>query len=271
MIDILSPQGLTVLRSFASPQTLCAFDLDGTLAPIIADPAAVTLPAGVRQAMQQLCSLAPVAVITGRGCDDARQRLGFTPRYLVGNHGLEGLPDSTVSLDQIQVLIAGWYQQLQTLLAPDLLQELYIEQKSGSLSLHYRHAVDPATAHTVLVSAFEQLDPTPRRVGGKLVENLIPQGVPHKGDALLKLMAHAGSEQALFMGDDETDEDVFKMHDSRLLSICVGMERPSAAQYRIGDQQQVVLVLQELLWVFQSTGTTQPVNRKSVLSIETTT
>lgn len=267
MTDLLSPEGLAILQRFVTPTTLLAFDLDGTLAPIVADPAAVALPEITQQLMQQLCRLAPTAIITGRSCSDARQRLGFEPRYLVGNHGLEGLPDSTVNLDQIQVLIADWYQQLQTILAPALLQELYIEQKSGSLSLHYRHAVDPAAAHAALLTAIEQLDPTPRRVGGKFVENLIPQGLPHKGDALLQLMAHAGSEQALFMGDDETDEDVFKMHDSRLLSVCVGMERPSAAQYRIGDQQQVVVVVQKLLWMFQSAN----LSAVSVLPIETNT
>jgi len=271
MIDLLSPAGLAILQGFVTPATLFAFDLDGTLAPIIADPAAVTLPETTQLLMQQLCRLAPTAIITGRSCSDARQRLGFEPRYLVGNHGLEGLPDSTVDLNQIQVLIAGWYHQLQTLLAPALLQELYLEQKSGSLSLHYRHVADHTATHTALLTAIEQLDPTPRRVGGKFVENLIPQGVPHKGDALLLLMTHAGSEQALFMGDDETDEDVFRLADPRILSVCVGTERTTAARYGIGDQQQLVLVVRELLWMFQSASAAQPVSRKSVLPIETNT
>jgi hypothetical protein len=84
-----------------------------------------------------------------------------------------------------------------------------------------------------------------------------------------KLAARIG--QALFMGDDETDEDVFRLADPRILSVCVGTERTTAARYGIGDQQQLVLVVRELLWMFQSASAVQPVSRKSVLPIETNT
>lgn len=247
MIDILSPQGLSILQSFVTPQTLCAFDLDGTLAPIIADPDAVALPATVRQAMQQLCSLAPVAVITGRGCDDARQRLGFMPRYLVGNHGLEGLPDSSVNLAALRVLIDYWSSELYRLLPVSLVAELLFEPKAGSLSLHYRHAADPAAAHQALLEAIAQLQPQPRYVGGKYVENLVPHGVPHKGDALLRLMEHSGAATALFVGDDETDEDVFRLVDPQILSVCVGTGRSTAARYFLQDQTRMVDLLAQLL------------------------
>ena len=247
MIDILSPPGLSVLRAFITPQTLCAFDLDGTLAPIIDDPAAVALPAAVRQSMQQLCSLAPVAVITGRGCDDARSRLGFAPRYLVGNHGLEGLPGSQVNLAAFRLLIERWQQELHRLLPVSLLSQLIFEPKTGSLSLHYRHAADPAGAHQALLEAIHQLEPQPRYVGGKYVENLVPQGGAHKGDALLRLMEHSGAGTALFVGDDVTDEDVFRLADPSILSVCVGTERPTAAHHFVQDQASMAVLLEQLM------------------------
>lgn len=247
MIDMLSPQGLSILQSFVTPQTLYAFDLDGTLAPIIADPGAVALPAAVQQAMQQLCSLAPVAVITGRGCDDARQRLEFTPRYLVGNHGLEGLPDSKVNLAALRVLIDHWSSELYRLLPVSLVAELLFEPKAGSLSLHYRHATDPAGAHQILLEAIAQLQPQPRYVGGKYVENLVPLGVPHKGDALLRLMEDSKTATALFVGDDETDEDVFRLADPRILSICVGTGRPTAAPWALQGQDAIIPLLKQVL------------------------
>lgn len=247
MIDILSPPGLAVLRSFVTPQTLCAFDLDGTLAPIIDDPAAVALPVAVQQAMQQLCSLVPVAIITGRGCDDARPRLKFAPRYLVGNHGLEGLPDRTVNLAELRALIDYWNRELHRLLPASILPELLVEAKAGSLSLHYRHAADPVAAHRLLLDAIGQLQPQPRYVGGKYVENLIPQGAPDKGTALLRLMEHSGSRQALFVGDDVTDEDVFELDNPRILSVCVGTERPTAARYALQDQTAIAQLLRQVL------------------------
>lgn len=247
MIDILSPPGLAALRSFITPQTLCAFDLDGTLAPIIDDPAQVALPVAVRQAMQQLCSLVPVAIITGRGCEDARSRLGFAPRYLVGNHGLEGLPDHTVNLEELRALIDRWNRELQRLLPASILPELLVESKAGSLSLHYRHAADPAAAQQTLLEAISQLQPQPRHVGGKCVENLVPHGVPHKGDALLHLLEHSGCSNALFVGDDVTDEDVFRLADPRILSIGVGTERPTAARHFVQDQASMAVLLEQLL------------------------
>jgi trehalose 6-phosphate phosphatase len=253
MIDLSSPEGRDLLQRFTTPATLFAFDLDGTLAPIVHDPAAAILPEAIQQCMRQLSCLAVTAIITGRSCSDARQRLGFEPRYLVGNHGLEGLPDSTINLQELDRLITSWHRQLQAVLDPPLLQELYQEQKVGSLSLHYRHADDPETAHTALLTAIKKLEPPPRRVGGKYVENLIPHGVPHKGDALLQLMSHAGSERALFVGDDETDEDVFRLDDPRILSVCVGTDRPSAARCRIDDQLDMKAALQEIIRILHQT------------------
>lgn len=247
MIDILSPQALTVLRSFASPQTLCAFDLDGTLAPIVPDPTAAMLPEATRQRIQQLSRLVPTAIITGRSCTDAGARLGFEPRYLVGNHGLEGLPENEVNLQELHLLTEHWHRTLHTLLPEQLVQEIYFERKDGSLSLHYRAAADPAAAHRALLEAIAQLQPQPRRVGGKYVENLIPQGAPHKGDALLRLMEHCKSRQALFVGDDVTDEDVFRLEAPHILSVCVGTDRATAARYFLQDQTRVNDLLGQLL------------------------
>lgn len=254
MIDLLSPEGREALQKTVTSATLLAFDLDGTLAPIVDDPTKVALSPAIRQQMQQLSSLAPTAIITGRSCGDARQRLGFEPRYLVGNHGLEGLPDSPGVTQELSGIIEGWCQQLEKLLAPELLQMLYLEKKSGSLSLHYRQVPDPQAAHILLLMAIQQLEPGPRLVGGKFVENLIPDGLPHKGDALLRLMTHAGSPAALFLGDDETDEDVFRLDDPRILSVSVGQERVTAARYVVYDQMAMGTVLDQLLHILKQVG-----------------
>lgn len=251
MIELLSPEGVKTLRKYISPATLFAFDLDGTLAPIVDDPTAAALPEATRLILQQLTRLVPTAIITGRSCTDARGRLGFEPRYLVGNHGLEGLPGNDVDLPELHKLIDHWRSELLVLLPPQLVQELYFEHKAGTLSLHYRHASDPAAAHRTLLDAIVQLQPQPRYVGGKFIDNLIPRGAPHKGDALLRLMDDAVAPSALFIGDDETDEDVFRLADPRILSVCVGTERATAARYRIDDQLQVEAVLQEILQMLQ--------------------
>lgn len=247
MIELLSTAGQQALQSFVTPATLFAFDLDGTLAPIVDDPTAARTPDSVRNTLRQLAALAVTAVITGRSCSDALSRLGFEPHYLVGNHGNEGLPDSDDQCSLQAELILDWQQQLQQLLPAESWAALYVEPKNSSLSLHYRHAPQREAVHTQLLSAIERLEPAPRRVGGKFVENLLPPAAPHKGEALQRLIEHSGCPNALFVGDDETDEDVFRLDDPRIFSICVGMERKSAARFHLVNQAAIVQFLNHLL------------------------
>lgn len=247
MIELLSTAGQQALQAFITPATLFAFDLDGTLAPIVDDPTAASTPAAVRDGLQQLTALAVTAVITGRSCSDALPRLGFEPRYLVGNHGNEGLPGSNDQGTSSAELMLHWQQQLQQRMRPDSWAALYVELKSGSLSLHYRHAPRREAVHAELLAAIDRLTPVPRRVGGKFVENLLPPEAPHKGDALLRLIEHSGCSNALFVGDDETDEDVFRLDDQRIFTICVGTQRPTAAAYYLQDQVAMTQALQLMI------------------------
>ena len=77
-----------VCRLVTVPSVL-AFDLDGTLAPLVPRPADASVTVDTAARLKALSHVWPLGVITGRGVDDARQRLGFTPRYLFGNHGAE--------------------------------------------------------------------------------------------------------------------------------------------------------------------------------------
>jgi trehalose 6-phosphate phosphatase len=86
-----------------------------------------------------------------------------------------------------------------------------------------------------------------RLVGGKLVVNLLPAGAPHKGLALEAARERFGCDTALYVGDDETDEDVFALDQpGRLLAIRVGRRRGSAAGYYLRNQREIDRVLRVL-------------------------
>jgi len=89
MIHLLSEAGQAALRQFVDRSTLFAFDLDGTLAPIVADPARIEIPEKIRKQLTYLNRVAPVAIISGRARGDARAHLGFDPRFLIGNNRRE--------------------------------------------------------------------------------------------------------------------------------------------------------------------------------------
>ena len=247
MNHLFSDAGRSTLRHFIDRSTLFAFDLDGTLAPIVPDADRILIPQDVREQLTSLNRMAPVAIITGRARADARKHLGFDPRYLVGNHGAEGLPGREKQEEEFCRQGRAWQDQLKILMPHASGCDIFIENKGATLSLHYRNASDPDAASKALVQAISQLTPPPRRIPGKFVENIVPYGAPHKGEALSQLMSQTGCSKALFVGDDATDEDVFSLRNDRILGVRVGCEGSSLADYCLSDQQEILDVLHEIM------------------------
>ena len=247
MTYLFSDGGRAALRDFVDRKTLFAFDLDGTLASIVADPSLIKVPDELRARLSRLCRLTTVAVVTGRGRADARAHLGFNPRYLVGNHGAEGLPGREEEEAGFVQLSSAWEKQLRRLLPEERSAGIVIENKGATLSLHYRNAPDPDMAQKEILDAMQRLSSLPRRVSGKYVENLAPQEAPHKGEALSFIMHHLGCRRALFVGDDETDEDVFRLRDDAIFGIRVEMNPRSAARYFIHDRDEIAALLDEIM------------------------
>jgi len=246
MTYLFSREGISELRSFIDNRTLFAFDLDGTLAPIVADPAKIAIPEDVRSRLTALQQKASVAVITGRSRADALSHLGFTPVFLAGNHGAEGLPGREADESEYISLCGSWKKQLHELLPDRSASGIVLEDKGVTLTLHYRNAANRELAHAEILAAISRLVPTPRSGSGKFVENVSPQTAPHKGTAILCIMEHLGYSRALFVGDDVTDEDVFRLGDSRVMGVRIGMSRKSAAAYFLHDQNEIGALLDSI-------------------------
>ena len=92
MIYAFSPEGVACLAAVLATRPLLAFDIDGTLAPIVEHPDDARLPERVQDCLAHLARHYEVAIVTGRAVDDARRMFAFEPRYLIGNHGAEGVP-----------------------------------------------------------------------------------------------------------------------------------------------------------------------------------
>lgn len=241
---IFSPHGELALRSFIAHDTLLAFDFDGTLAPIVLQPETASAPTSINQAMSKLCEIATVAIITGRSIKDVRARLGFQPKYIVGNHGAEGLP-GTSSPPGTLPEIAEWEIQLRAAWH-GLPAGIHLENKGHSLSLHYRMATDREAARQSLEQKIQQLVPAARRIGGKCVINLLPRNAADKFDALLALQRTEAAPHALFIGDDETDESVFRQALPQWLTIRVGRKQDSAASYYLNTQSEMAGLIQRI-------------------------
>lgn len=257
MTYLFSAKGRAELSAYVDATTLFAFDLDGTLAPIVPDPRAIAISDEVRRSLIQLNRIAPVAIVTGRSRKDALVHLGFTPHYLVGNHGAEGLPGMSGHGEDFIRLCQGWKEQLEDLLPAMTANGIYLEEKGETMSLHYRQTADPLRAHELILGAIARLTPLPRRVSGKFVENLAPQAAANKGMALLALMKHHGSPRAIFMGDDVTDEDVFRLNDPAVFGILVGKNKESAARFYLQGQEEMGKFLGTIIVDLKKTERTQ--------------
>ncbi len=78
--------------------------------------------------------------------------------------------------------------------------------------------------------------------------NLLPTDAPHKGIALERARTRFACDTAIYVGDDETDEDVFALDQpGRLLTIRVGQKRESLASYFLRNQGEIDRLLETLL------------------------
>jgi len=214
------------------------FDVDGTLAPIVARPEDAAVPEETQANLRRLAGrYALVACVSGRTAEEAKRVVGVPELTYVGEHGLELDPRAE-----------RWQRALEEF-AEDV--DWPAERKRLSISFHWRTANDPQAAETYLARVAEQaaaagLRP---RFGRKVLE-IRPPVDADKGTAVRTLLEHYGLHRALYAGDDSTDLDAFLGLDGLELAIRVAIssdEGPSelaaAADLVLGGPE----ALQELL------------------------
>jgi trehalose 6-phosphate phosphatase len=243
MRDILSPTGRAALEEFARSNVLLGFDFDGTLAPIVDDPASARLRPSTRTLLGELTGRYPCAIVSGRARDDVLRLVeGLPLMRIVGNHGTEGeRPPRNVPREAI----GRWHAHLSRACAG--LSGVLIEDKTWSLAIHYRRAPRRTVARGRILAAAAEL-PDARIVHGKAVVNLVHPAAAHKGNAILDIRRQLCCETTLYVGDDVTDEDVFSLDEpGRLLAVRVGRARSTHAKFYLRSQDLMDELLATLL------------------------
>lgn len=241
--------GALRLSEIVKPGMLCAFDFDGTLAPIVKEPTRASIPAAVLRRLKILKEHASVAIITGRSVEDVAARLDFHPDFVVGNHGIEGIPGWESRAASYRLICNEWEQCLITALKDRAAFDpgIWVEHKVYSLSVHYRIARNRIKAEAALRQLFASLMPNAHIVAGKCVFNLLPPDSPDKGMALAKLCEANDVPTAFFVGDDATDEDVFKLHRPDWLTVRIERANDSAAEFYLHHRLDMVQLLDTLI------------------------
>ncbi len=231
MNHLLAKTSRPILKRLAGERVLCAFDFDGTLAPIVDRPEQAHMPVSTRTWLKRVATLYPAIVVSGRNRDDVLGKLRGIPLAAVyGNHGAE--TGGNIPRDR---RVMRWKTALQAELGD--LPGVWIEDKGASLAVHYRQSTRPAQSSRRIAAAIARLNEV-RTFGGKKVVNLVADGAPTKGDAVAAERDRLHCEWVLYVGDDDNDEDAFAL-EGNLVAVRIGRKKHTHARYFLKSQAEI--------------------------------
>ena len=231
-----------------APEVLVGLDFDGTLSPIVEDPArAVIHPDGPRVLGALAARVRAVVVVTGR---PARQvvELGDLDRLadtlpdgarlvVMGQYGNERWDAASREFTSPEppAGLEAFRAELPRLLARENADGAHVEEKGLAVAIHTRRLPDPGAAFARLEEA---LADAAERHGlslepGRMVLEVRAPGM-HKGIALEAAVEEHQAGGVLFAGDDLGDLEAFEaVRDLRdqgmpALLVCSGSEEQEA-------------------------------------------
>ena len=232
-------------------------DFDGTLSPIVEDPAAAALPEPTREALVRLRQRCWVALMSGRDAEDVRDRVRLDDLVYAGSHGFDVIwPDGrreqrgTEYVDRLRAAA----DELDAALADVPGAEL--EPKRFAVAIHYRRVAeaDVARVEAAVAEVAGRYDDL-RRTGGKKVFELRPDLDWDKGRALVWLLEQLDLDRdavlPIYLGDDLTDEDAFAALEARGDGLCLVVRgeadaRDTRAHFAMADPYAAAAVLDRL-------------------------
>lgn len=221
-------------------------DYDGTLTPIVSRPEQAILSEKTKTLLLALKKNPRflLAIVSGRSLKDIRNLVGLKKIYYVGNHGLEIFTPQRGTKQIISEEVFQEFSRIRNRLN-SLMKDvdgIHIENKGCILAIHYRN-VDPRRVPPILMALKKEIENSghPLCLGfGKMVFEIRPESNINKGIAVLELLNQIDRDEVLplYIGDDQTDEDAFKIL-KRGITIFVGLPTHSFAQYYVIDPVEV--------------------------------
>ncbi|TPX38339.1 hypothetical protein SmJEL517_g00320 [Synchytrium microbalum] len=228
----------------AATQRLLMFDYDGTLTPIVKLPTAAFPPPEMLQSLETLARDPNnvVYIISGRDQATMDQWLGHIPGLgLSAEHGcfIKHPATSTESTNWINVaadIDMGWMTDVQDIFEyyTERTPASFVERKRAAITWHYRMA-DPEfgtfqcnECRNHLENAILSKLPVEILVGKKTLE-VRPISI-NKGEIVKRLvLANPNVDFILCVGDDKTDEDMFKVLRRQSTANILQPPRPSTS------------------------------------------
>lgn len=227
-------------------------DFDGTLAPFRRAPGDARLSEQKREILRKLAVRRDyrVAVVSGRGLKDIEDKISVPAVMYAADHGFfiksGGKVFQPFSSPAVRGVMKDFHKEAG--MAVGGVRGIVLENKGITLSVHYRCV--PKNQVPGVKALISGLGATPGFKdkldirGGKMCLEIRPRVPWDKGSAVTWLMLRAMKEDAapflpVYIGDDATDEDAFKVLRNVGITIRVGNDRLSRAEYYVKNTSEV--------------------------------
>lgn len=242
----------TIVDDYHKAEKRCILlDYDGTLAPLTRIPSEAAPSKELLGFLEQLTAVEKneVIIISGRDSNTLQKWLGHLPLHFIAEHGSmiryrDGEWETQTNAssdwkDEIRPMLQSYMRRCAGSL---------MEEKQNSLSWHYRNT-NPGLgfirSRELLNNLLQLTTNTPLQVidGNKVLE--IRLTGMDKGTTALKVLSKLNPDFTLCIGDDTTDEDMFKALEAKAYTIKVG-NGSTAASYNVHTQAEVIPLLMKM-------------------------
>ncbi|CAL9170389.1 unnamed protein product [Musa hybrid cultivar] len=227
------PSALSVFEDIVAAskgkQIVVFLDYDGTLSPIVDDPDRAFISNAMRETVRDVARHFPTAIVSGRRRDKVFSFVRLRELYYAGSHGMD-IKGPTKRTKHTKAKTKAVLFQPATEFLP-MIDEVYkalmektkliqgsrVENNIFTLSVHFR-CVDEKIWSSLaeLVRSVLKDYPKLRLTMGRKVLEIRPSIKWDKGKALEFMLeslglADSGNVFPVYIGDDRTDEDAFKV------------------------------------------------------------
>ncbi|CAI0546686.1 unnamed protein product [Linum tenue] len=265
-------------------------DYDGTLSPIVDDPNSAFMSDEMRAAVREVAKCFPTAIISGRSREKVKEFVQLSNVYYAGSHGMDIMAPPrpvkscegntpTVVMDKkgTEVLFQpakSFLPAIQKILT-ELEEETakikgaMVEDNRFCVSVHFRHVKD---------EDYQILEEKVRSVlenyagfhlcWGKKVMEIRPTIEWDKGHAVEYFLETLGLSNSdvlpVYIGEDRTDEDAFKVIQRRGQGypiIVTSIPKDTKASYSLIDPSEVLTFLLRLARWRKSSSSSRSLNQ----------
>ncbi|WVZ66752.1 hypothetical protein U9M48_015933 [Paspalum notatum var. saurae] len=250
-------------------------DYDGTLSPIVADPDRAFMSDEMRDAVRRVAEQFPTAIVSGRSKDKVFEFVKLTELYYAGSHGMD-IEGPAKQSNHVQANAEAVRYQAGSEFLP-VIEEVYhtltarmepiagamVENNKYCLSVHFRNVQEEEweLVNEEVRSVLKEYTDL-KLTHGRMVLEIRPSIKWDKGKALeflLSSLGYAGRDDVfpIYIGDDRTDEDAFKV--LRGMGQGIGIlvskfPKETAASYSLRDPAEVMEFLDKLAKSKQGDG-----------------